>query len=495
MIHKNALILSLIILLLGFTSSKPPSIETPLVLSDDKASDKSRPNVILIMADDLGWGDVGFNGHPYIKTPYLDQMAANGAQLNRFYAAGPVCSPTRGSVLTGRNPNRFGVRSANSGHLREQEITLAELFRSKGYDTAHFGKWHLGTLYNDFSGKGPKRKPEENFMNPSMAGFDYWFSTEFSIATYNPYIRDKEHAHSNYWLKEGDKRVLFVENGDPVDELKGCASEMVMDKVLPFIETSVKKQNPFFTVVWFHAPHTPVIGHPRYMKELYADRPEEEQHYFSVITALDAQVGRLREKLSDLGIADNTIICFTSDNGPEGNPDVRKRSRGSTAGLRGRKRSLYEGGIRVPSVIEWPSGIRPGTIVETPAVTSDYFPTFSHLLSEKLPNRPIDGVNLLEILKGEKSQRDRPIGFYFNSHKQRVLIDDRYKLVHNYGKNRPSSDNSELPSLEFELYDIIEDQYETNNIIAEYSEIAESMKTKLRDFVDSCENSFNRNDY
>ena len=493
MIKKIFLIKTHFVVVVGLTSFTIPGNESSN--SSNYLKDTSRPNVILIMADDLGWGDVGFNGHPHIKTPFLDQMVANGAKLNRFYAASPVCSPTRGSVLTGRNPNRFGIRSANNGHLRDQEITLAEIFNSNGYHTAHFGKWHLGTLFKDFSGKGPKRKPEKNYMTPSMAGFDHWFSTEFSIATYDPYIRDKQHSHTDYWLHEGDKRVLFVEDGIPVDELEGCSSEIVMDKVIPFIETSVEKQNPFFTVVWFHAPHTPVVGHPKYMQELYLDRPKKEQHYFSVITALDAQIGRLREKLAQLGIADNTIICFTSDNGPEGNPDVRGRSRGSTSGLRGRKRSLYEGGIRVPSVIEWPNAIKPGTVIETPVVTSDYFPTFCNLLSEKLPKRPIDGIDILEFINGEKKQRNSPIGFYFRPQKQRALIDDRYKLVNNYGGDRPKSDNSELLSAEFELYDIIDDQYETNNIIEEHSEIAESMKTKLQEFIDSCENSFKRRDY
>ena len=137
------------------------------------------PNVILCMADDMGWGDAGYNGHPEIHTPYLDEMAAKGVVFERFYAGASVCSPTRGSCLTGRNPFRYGIYTANRGHLKQEEISLAEIFKQHGYSTGHFGKWHLGTLSADFSGKGPQRHPERNYMTPGMAGFDEWFSTEW----------------------------------------------------------------------------------------------------------------------------------------------------------------------------------------------------------------------------------------------------------------------------------------------------------------------------
>lgn len=458
---------------------------------------QARPNVILVMADDLGWGDVGYNGHPVIKTPHLDAMAAAGARFDRFYSAGPVCSPTRGSCLTGRNPNRYGIFSANIGHLRQQEVSLAQVFKEKGYATGHFGKWHLGTLFPDFSGKGPNRKPAENYMTPGMTGFDEWFATEFAVATYDPYVRDDEHSHSKYWKEDGDPRVLYVENGKAVEEeLKGCDSEIIMDRTIPFIEEAVATQQPFFTVIWFHAPHAPVVGHPKYMKELYADHSEPEQHFYSVVTALDAQVGRLRSKLAELGVADNTIIAFTSDNGPEGNPGKRGRFQGSAGDLRGRKRSLYEGGIRVPGLIEWPSQIAPGTVISTPTVTSDYFPTFCSVLGyESLPERPYDGISLLNMLEGKQEKRERPIGFYFRGQRQEALIDDRYKLVHNLGEKRPGADNGSTPFARYELYDLLEDPSETDNLAPAHPEITQKMSKELQDFVASCQRSDAGEDY
>ena len=458
---------------------------------------ENRPNVILIMADDMGWGDTGYNGHNHIKTPYLDDMAANGMQFSRFYAAGPVCSPTRGSVLTGRNPNRYGITNANAGHLKKEEVTLAEVFKANGYATGHFGKWHLGTLFPDYSAKGHKRKASENYMTPKMADFDTYFSSEFSIATYDPFIRDKEHAHAKDWLEKGDRRALYVNNDKPVQEdLEGCDSEIIMNRVLPFIKENAKDKRPFFTVVWFHAPHEPVVGHPKYMKTLYSDLEKNKQHYYSVITVLDAQIGLLRAALKVMGIADNTLVCFTSDNGPEGNPGTMSRRQGSTKGLRGRKRSLYEGGIRVPGVIEWPSKIVPGSRNNMPVVSSDYFPTFCDVLGyDVTDDRPYDGISLIPTLKGKGKERNKNIGFWYQSHKQQALIGDRYKLVHNIGANRAKSDNSKQERKAYELYDIIKDPEEKNNIISANKKLAEKMKIELTQFVKSCEQSSLGTDY
>ncbi|TKG94121.1 N-acetylgalactosamine 6-sulfate sulfatase [Puteibacter caeruleilacunae] len=458
---------------------------------------QKNPNVILIMADDLGWADTGYNGHPRIKTPHLDDMAQNGVQFNRFYAAAPVCSPTRGSCLTGRNPYRYGIPGANAGHLKAEEVNLAEVMKAEGYRTGHFGKWHLGTLFSDFSGKGDKRNPKSNHMTPGMAGFDEWFSSEFAIATYDPYKKDKEHSHSKFYLEDDDRRAIYVENGKPMEEdLTGCDSKIIMDRAIPFIEDAVKQDKPFFTVIWFHAPHTPIVGHPKYMKELYSDLPEANQHFNSVVTALDAQVGRLRKKLKELGVAENTMVCFTSDNGPEGNPGPRGRSQGTAGKLRGRKRSLYEGGIRVPGIIEWPAVAKQHLELDMPAVTSDYFPTVCEALGYKMESdRPIDGVSLIDILKGKQQKRNKHIGFQYNGHKQKVMIGERYKLVKNEGKARPKSDNGSTPIAAVELYDIVNDPSETKNIASNHPEIVKSMMKELKAFVESCAHSNAGEDY
>ena len=457
-----------------------------MALAGCQPAGSDQPNIILCMADDLGWGDVAYNGHPHIKTPHLDEMAAEGIRFDRFYAGSSVCSPTRGSCLTGRHPYRYGVLTANRGHLQDEEINLAELLKESGYATGHFGKWHLGTLDPEFSGKGKSRHPERNYMTPGMAGFDEWFSTEFAVATYDPY--DKKNAHSKAWRDEGDFRALYWHNGIPLDEeLSGCDSEIIMDRALEFIEESAEQGGPFFVVIWFHAPHAPVVGHPDYMESLYADVSEQEQHYYSVVTALDAQMGRLRNTLQELSLAENTMLCFTSDNGPEGNPGKKNRSQGSAEPFRGRKRSLYEGGIRVPGIIEYPDRFNGGKVIEVPCVTSDYFPTICELLDYDMNtfDRPYDGVSLVPFLSGEKVERNNPIGFQFS--KQKALTDDRFKLVRNLDEERHRSDNGEVPVAEYELYDILADPSETINIIEDHPEIAEKMKEMLDEFIRSCE--------
>ena len=450
-----------------------------------------KPNFILCMADDLGWGDTGFNGHPKIVTPHLDAMAGSGVTLSRYYAGAPVCSPTRGSCLTGRNPFRYGIPTANTGHLRKEEFSLAELLSGKGYATGHFGKWHLGTLSPGFSGKGTGRNPKKNFMTPGMAGFGEWFTSEFSIATYDPY--DLKNAHCAA-ARKGDLRALFWHNGKPLAKpLSGCTSKMVMDKALPFIAQAVREKKPFFAVIWFHAPHLPVVGHPGYMKAHYGGLPDNEQHYFSCITALDAQMGRLRAHLRTLKIEQNTMLCFASDNGPEGNPGPRAHSQGTAGKFRGRKRSLYEGGVRVPAVVEWPGTLQPRKVA-TPCVSSDYFPTISALLGLPLAKRPYDGIDLLPILRGTQQKRGNAIGFRFG--RDRTLVNDRHKLVHNNGGlKRHRSDNGKVPVAEFELYDLLTDPSETRNIADRNPEVAARMKRELAAFVKSCEASANGEDY
>jgi arylsulfatase A-like enzyme len=260
------------------------ALATPLECFSDSGL-AARPNIILCMADDMGWGDPGFNGNPIIKTPNLDAMAAAGLRLKRFYSAAPVCSPTRGSCLTGRHPYRYGIFFANVGHLRKEEVTLAEALKTQGYTTGHFGKWHLGTLTPDYSGKGARRKPRANYMTPAMSGFDEWFSTEFAVATWDPYDPAVFHG------KKYDVRSLYWHNGNNVTEkLEGDDSKIIMDRVLPFVRKAAKQKKPFFAVVWFHAPHAPVVAGPEYRK-MYSRYSEDEQHYYGCITALDDQVG------------------------------------------------------------------------------------------------------------------------------------------------------------------------------------------------------------
>jgi len=446
-----------------------------VLFSKTKGIDK--PNIILCMADDMGWGDAGFNGNSIIKTGNLDAMAEAGLRFRRFYSGAPVCSPTRGSCLTGRHPYRYGIFFANVGHIRKEEITLAEALKTQGYVTGHFGKWHLGTLLADYSGKGPKRKPKENYMTPAMSGFDEWFSTEYAVATWDPY--DPANVHG----RKFDVRALYWHNGRNVTEkLEGDDSRIIMDRVIPFVQKAARNKKPFLAVVWFHTPHLPVVAGAEYRK-MYSQYSEDEQHYYGCISALDEQMGRLRGELRAAGIAGNTMLWFCSDNGPEGKDGKHGRTRGSAGPLRGRKRSLFEGGVRVPGLLEWPGRVKGGRVTDIPCCTSDYFPTVLDVLGFKMKGQPepIDGVSLLPLI--EERMTKRPIAIGFESGSQVSLTDNRYKLIsQNKGKS-------------YMLFDLIEDPGETKDLSAAKPEILRAMKATLEKWRKSCKDSLAGKDY
>ena len=455
-----------------------------LVLSTSLLAQKnSKPNIILIMADDLGYGDVGYN-NPIIKTPSIDKMAKEGVQFNRFYVSVPVCSPTRGSILTGRNPYRYGIYSANVGHLKKEELCLAEVLRAANYSTGHFGKWHLGTLTTaETDGNRGRLNDSTHYSPPWLNGFDVSFSTEAKVATWNPMIvpenyegemgnkKAGEHSGNSYWIGEGQKASSNLEGDD---------SRIIMDRVIPFIESSVLEKKNFFAVVWFHTPHLPVITSDHY-RNLYKEYSEEEQHYFGAITAMDEQIGRLRSILNKLKIDNNTLILFNSDNGPEGRTKSGK-TQGTALDLRGRKRSLYEGGIRVPAVMVWPDVIKTHMKIDVPVTTTDIFPTLLSILNLNPSNlvKPIDGVNIFPLIHGAKA-RSSSICFQFNN--QRAVIDDQFKL---YSPDR---------GVTYELYDILADKSETRNLYSEKKDIADRLKKILVDWLESCKQSDGGKDY
>ena len=191
-----------------------------------------------------------------------------------------------------------------------------------------------------------------------------------------------------------------------------------MDRAIPFIEQAIEDVKPFFTTIWFHAPHTPVIAGPEY-RAMYSNYSEDEQHYYGCITAIDDQVGRLYHTLAAWGVSQDTMIWFCSDNGPEGRTGQNGRNRGSTGGLRGRKRSLFDGGVGVPAFLHWPGHADPKSVVEMPCSTLDYFPTIAEVMEYEMPdNRPIDGISLLPTIEGNMTERPTPIPYRFNSGKR-----------------------------------------------------------------------------
>ena len=451
------------------------------------ASKEERPNFILLMADDQGWGDTSYNGHPHLMTPNLDAMAANGVEFTRFYAASSVCSPTRGSVMTGRHPERFGICYANCGHIKKEEITLAEMVKERGYATGHFGKWHLGTLTKDIldANRGGRPENEEHYAPPSEHGFDVSFVTESKVPTWNPMITPpKISGDINEKLTEGELFGTHYWTGPgeiETESLQGDDSRVIMDRAIPFIEDAVNRQQPFLSIIWFHTPHLPLLAGEVYTKK-YPGLSEDQKHYYGVLTALDDQLGRLRNKLRELGISDNTILFYTSDNGPEGNT-VSGRTQGLTNGLRGRKRSLYEGGVRVPGFMEWPSKIKKGIKVNAPCFTSDYFPTIANILNIDIAKykRPYDGINMLPIVLGNKEDREKEMVFAIK--KQAALITDEYKI---YSADAGSS---------FELYNIIDDPSETKNLAKTKTDKLIELTSLWKSWKNSKEKSANGDDY
>jgi len=327
----------------------------------------TKPNIILCMADDQGWGDMAYNGHPVVQTPHFDKMAAEALRFDRFYAAAPVCSPTRGSVMTGRHPNRFGC--FRWGHtLRPQEVTVAEALKTAGYVTGHFGKWHLG----------PVRKGSA--MAPDASGFDEWLSAP------------------NFF----DNDPILSREGQAV-QTKGESSMVTVDAAIEFLRKHAKGNKPMLAVVWFGSPHGPHRAVEADRKP-YAGRSSSDQNFFGEITGMDRAFGKLRAELRTLGIHENTILWYCSDNG-----GLRTESSGG----RGKKGQIYEGGLRVPSILEWPARLPKPRTTAVPCVTSDIYPTLLELVGVKVAKQPpLDGVSLVGLLEGKMKARPSGIGFW-----------------------------------------------------------------------------------
>lgn len=442
----------------------------------------SPPNIILIMADDLGWGDVGFNGNRNIKTPCLDSLASQGTVLTHFYAGAPLSSPTRASVLTGRNAFRTGVFSANEGILRPEEKTLPEYLKTIGYTTGHFGKWHMGTLtYTEIDANRGRPENVNLFNPPSEHGYDESFVTESKVPTCDPMFAPIRN-NGRFWDRIGHEqpKKLYgtsywdTNNEKVVDNLDGDDSRIIMDRVLPFISKAVSKESPFLATIWFHTPHLPCVAEPKYAS-MYEGYSMEQRNYFGCITAMDAQISRLIVFLKRNDLYDNTIILFCSDNGPEINTP------GSAGVLRGMKRSLYEGGIRVPSFIVW--GKRNKDFTQTmsqPSSTDDYLPTLADLCGFSLSDeRKIDGESLLPFLTGQTTKRKKPLVFCSGS--QGAVVLGHFKLY--VSKNKT------------ELYNLDVDPNEQHDISATYPKIVFYLKSYLYKQIADFQDSFEGKEY
>jgi arylsulfatase A-like enzyme len=414
----------------------------------DEASG-SPPNVVLVMADDMGWGQTGYYNHSLLKTPYLDDMAANGIRFDRFYAGAPNCSPTRATVMTGRSNDRTGVHNHGFA-LRRQEKTVAQAMQAAGYATGHFGKWHL----NGLQGPGVPVLASDDH-NPGEFGFDTWVSV------------------TNFF----DRDPLMSRQGEFV-EFEGDSSEIVVDEALKFIGEQSEAGKPFFVVIWYGTPHSPFVAADE-DNGAFAALDEKSMHHHGELVAMDRSIGTLRDGLRSLGVADNTLLWFNSDNGglPEITPDT-------TGGLRGNKNAIYEGGLRVPAVIEWPAGIPEAKVTAFPAATMDIFPTLAEVvgLSESAMLQPIDGISLAPLFQGEMGRREKAIPFRHTD--RAALVDNEYKIL-----------TLEVGSGAYELYNLEKDPYEGENLFEAEPEVAARMQAALEAWIAEADASQAGQDY
>ena len=436
----------------------------------------SPPNVILLMSDDQGWGDVGFNGNDRIKTPHLDAMAANGIRFNRFYAAAPLCSPTRGSCLTGRYPFRFGILAAHTGGMRVGETTIAELLKKRGFATGMFGKWHIGWVKSDEVGTRGFYSP------PSHHGFDEYFATTSAVPTWNPTITPDD------WTGWGGKPgepwkggFPYVHNGvEAKKNLNGDDSRIIMDRVIPFIEANRAK--PFFATVWFHAPHEPVVAGEEFRK-LYPRAGKTRKNYYGCITAMDQQIGRLRTRLRELAIDRNTVVFFCSDNGPA--DGLTKKGVASTGKFKGHKHTMYEGGLLVPACAEWPGIIPAGGSTDVRCSTVDFLPTIASIVGDRFVSktkRPVDGIDLMPVIRGDMKTRDRELFFGYRRLHQgidgKAIISGDWKLLKEAKKNG-----------RVRLFDIASDPYEKKDVSVDQPELTKKLRQQLGKLEASCQRS------
>ncbi len=408
-----------------------------------------RPNIILIMTDDQGYGDVGFHGNDQVETPHIDRLADESVELRRFYAS-PVCAPTRASLMTGRYHYRTGVLHTSRGaaKMHGDETTLAELLEKAGYRTGIFGKWHLGDNYP---------------MRPMDQGFQESLVHKSGGIGQTP-DRPNDYFDPKLWR-----------NG-AAETFEGYCTDIFTDAAVEFI--SQNGERPFFIYLSTNAPHSPLIVDEKFSRPyesigLSADLAK----VYGMVTNIDENVGRLLSHLETSGLEENTIVIFMTDNGPAG-PDRYN------AGLRSTKGSVYDGGIRVPFLIKWPEKLRAGRKIDALAAHVDVLPTLMEAAGVPLPSDlSIDGRSVMPLLLDEEAVwPDRMLFFQWHrgmapqAYQNAAVRGARYKLVSDAGRTDEWPDGHAPPNPEFELYDMAADPGETTNVAAEHPSVVAAMK-------------------
>ena len=429
-------------------------------------SSQTRPNILFIMADDMGWGDLGCYGHRRIRTPHLDRMAADGRLVTNYYCASSVCSPSRAGLLTGQFPGTNAIHdyltadhevNAAKGtrdFLDPSVTTAPRLFQKAGYRTGHFGKWHLGNT------------------DDAPSPFEYGYDMQKTTAS-------ADHNWPDY-------------AGDP--KLRPLSTKMITDETIAYIKECSTKGKPFYINTWYQDPHA-ILNPPEELMEDYLGLTVEgipyksaTTIYYSVISDIDRNVGRILAALDELGIADNTIVMFTSDNGPEDMEitNAAHSAAGSPGPFRGRKRSLYDGGIRMPFIVQWKGTVPAGTIDDSSVIGAvDMLPTFCGIAGIEIPLEHLpEGEDVNDALRGEGHKREKPLIWEFAAHpmyghvinKSPVLAirKDRWKLLMN-----PEADR-------VELYDTPNDRSELTDVGDVHPEVVATLSKQLMSWKETC---------
>jgi arylsulfatase A len=399
-----------------------------------KREENIKPNVLILLADDLGYTDLHcFGGRA--NSPNLDNLAETGIKFTNFYAPAPNCSPSRAGLLTGRMPSRVGMYNYRAPgqvmHLPDSEITIAELLKEQGYQTAHFGKWHLSCLPQDSTLNQPQ---------PENQGFEYSLGTENNAIP----------SHLN--------PTNFVRNGERVEETNGYSCQLLADEVENWFNGFYQKEKPFFMYVAFHEVHAKIASPPKLIHH-YPQETEKDAEYLANVENMDNAAGRILNELEKQGLLENTFVIFASDNGPY--------KKGSAGDLRGLKGEVYDGGIRVPGIFYWQGKFSGGQINE----------------------RKIDGTSLTPLFKGTTFKRETPLmWFFYRAYPEIAMRMDDYVLIGNaldsIPRTHPISDldmdfikNIQLKK--FELYNISEDPAQQNNLAESHPDILNKMKPQM----------------
>lgn len=436
-----------------------------------------RPNIVLLLADDLGYRDLSCFGATAVNTPAIDALADRGMKLTRFYSASAVCTPTRASILTGRYPLRFDIRRHfpdDETHLPGDPVALARLLRDAGYLTAHVGKWHLGGLHLGHLGNRDATIP-----GPHEHGFEHYLTQNEEQP-----LRGRL-GSSRRVFRDGGRHLIRDEApvgpGDP--HFGKHYTDVNGDEAIAVIERAHAAGRPFFLNLWWLVPHKPYepAPAPHWAATAAAGITDDQHRFRSMVEHMDAKIGEIVATLDRLGLTDDTLIAFTSDNGAAFEGDI--------GDLRGGKTDLHDGGLRVPFVAHWPGHIPSGTTADFPAVTTDLLPTFCAIASVPLPeDAAIDGLDFSRQLRGEAATAEQTGRSLF------WQVDLYRHLQRHYPKPKPYSteavlrngwklltDNGEPR----ELFCVDDDPHETQNLISAYPDLVAELADEITQFLEA----------